>query len=110
DEACSMVTVPEPVSALDISPDGKLLAIRGATRMFLWSLAERKLLRTVSASAPEWFEFSPDGKKLACFNGRALSMWDVATGLELNPRAGHAAEVEHVVCSPTGNILASTDR
>jgi WD40 repeat protein len=109
EEASIKVAAQEPVHDFAISADGKLLAVRGDSRMFLWSVPE-KLSRTIPAPASEWFGFSPDSKELACFNGRALSVWDVATGNELNPRPGHAAPVEHVVFSPSGRILASTDR
>jgi WD40 repeat protein len=94
----------------DISPDGKLVAVKSHTGISLWSLPERKLLKSMAASAPEWLAFSPDGKKLACFNGRVLSMWDVATGRELNARPGHADAVEHAIFSPEGKILVSADR
>jgi WD40 repeat protein len=103
-------TVDEPIDFLDDSPDGTLLAVRGEKRIYLWSRTDGKLLHTLTPSAIAWYGFTRDGRRLASFNGRVLSMWDVATGQELTHREGHEAEVEHVAFSPTGKLLASTDR
>jgi WD40 repeat protein len=99
-----------PGDLIDISSDGKLVAVKSNAGVSLWSVAARKLLKTMAASVSEWLSFSPDCKKLACFNGSAISMWDIASGRELNPRPGHAAALEEVVFSPDGKILASADR
>jgi WD40 repeat protein len=108
DEGSITVSVDEPIYNFEVSPDGTLLAVKGDNRIFLWSVAEHKLLRTLAANAPLWLGFSPDGTKLACFNGYALSLWDVGTGRELNPRPGHAAVVDLVAFAPDGKVLASS--
>jgi WD40 repeat protein len=100
----------EPIDEFEISSDCKLLAAKSRNRIFLWSLPERKLLRSLVAPEPRWFGFSPDGKKLASSDDGAISMWDVATGQELNPRPGHVSDVNHLAFSPDGKILASTER
>jgi WD40 repeat protein len=68
---------------VDISPDGKVVAIAGA-RLRLWDLAGRKLISEVPAPdiyAPHKVRFSPDGKHLGClYWDNQVCVLDRATG------------------------------
>ena len=76
---------PPVISALDYSPDGKLLAVGGFHEVLLWKAdGSERLARLVGLSERiESVKFSPDGTKLAVTGGNPARMgevqvWDVA--------------------------------
>jgi YVTN family beta-propeller protein len=88
-----------PVHGLDISPDGKTLAIssRAANALFFYSLPDVKFLGFVPAptvegaefpnngSDPSWVTFTPDSKTLymSCSAGDVVAVIDVKTMKEV---------------------------
>lgn len=69
-------------SAVEFSPDGKLLAT-GYSPIQLWDAATGKRVRTISGTygAQLCLAFSPDGKRLAATGlAGTLQLWDVPTG------------------------------
>lgn len=85
---------PEYMSALAVSPDGKLIAaVSGTGRnnaIQFYDLATQRQLRTLTHNDTTAIAFSPDGKLLASVGheeehasstlGYAIRLWDVATG------------------------------
>src|SRR5262249_43756494 len=79
------IHVPHKAYCLQISPDGKYLAIGGydmSTRRgvaSLWDYAKGTLLASVRehTNSIEWISFSPDGKFLATADRNSLSIWNV---------------------------------
>lgn len=71
------------VDDLDLSPDGKVLALAGS-QLRLWNLDERKELpRLLHPESPSvnHVRFSPDDQYLAClYFDRQLVIWDWAKG------------------------------
>ncbi|MFO0872218.1 MAG: hypothetical protein U0935_25100, partial [Pirellulales bacterium] len=74
------------ITALDISPDGRLLATAGAEGVIkLWSTETRQPLRRL-AGLPQagqrttWLEFSPDNRWLVAATGSVVQLWDVERG------------------------------
>jgi WD40 repeat protein len=97
-----------PVSAVALSPDGKVLA-SGGENIRLWDPATGKQIRQIG-SACTALAFSPDGKQLASVSGRSKSVqvWDAASGKELFKLDGPRL-LRAVVFSPDGKHLASGD-
>jgi WD40 repeat protein len=99
------------VTAVALSPDGKLLAIGGSERVVL-------VLRTESGSevarlSPDVVShlavrFSPDGALLATASddGRAR-LWDTGTWKQIRALEGHDSAVRCLAFSPDGKRLAT---
>ena len=77
---------PPVITALDFSPDGRLLAVGGFHEVLLWTAdGSERVARLVGlAERIESVRFSPDGQRLAVAGGLPCRMgevqiWDVAT-------------------------------
>lgn len=106
------------VNYLAVSPNGKMLATcssggaRGALR--LWDMSTGQKLFDL----PEEMKdlrfclpvFSPDGNKLFVSSGCAIRCWDLQSRKEANRLDEHEYEVNHVVFSPDGKMLATADK
>ncbi len=82
-----------PVTVLEFSPDGELLAGSGRGRkIWTWDVKSGELQQEFMGhrSWVEELKFAPDGKVLAS-GGQdgAVYQWDLATGERLNPEVGH---------------------
>ena len=111
-------TKPAAITALDVSPDGALIALSGVNETLLLDASaaargERIVVRRLIglASRIESIRFSPDGKQLAVVGGLPgelgeLQVWDVATGELLLSRNATAETLSGVAWSPDGASLA----
>lgn len=109
---------PATITALDVSPDGALVALSGVNETLLLNATaaargERVIVRRLIglASRIESIRFSPDGKQLAVVGGQPgeqgeLQVWDVATGELLLSRNATADTLSGVAWSPDGTSLA----
>ena len=109
---------PATITALDVSPDGTLIAISGVNETLLLDAAaaargERVVVRRLIglASRIESLRFSPDGKQLAVVGGLPgelgeLQVWDVASGKLLLSRNATAETLSGVAWSPDGQSIA----
>ena len=104
-------TYPEPLRALDLSPDGQVLAIASTVgNVTLWDVAGGKLLHTLSEPQidVQWLRFSPDGQTLACNAGGQVRLWDVQTA-RLTRAFGNVADSRSLcgTFSADGRLLVS---
>ncbi|GAA4931484.1 DNA-binding beta-propeller fold protein YncE [Nonomuraea thailandensis] len=111
---------PDAVTAVALSPDGKLLAVGSGDydnqgQVQFWDPATRQpvgdpLTGTQPVNA---VAFSPDGKLLAVGSGGSddqgqVRLWDPATRRPIgDPLTGHNQKVNAVAFSPDGKLLAS---
>jgi WD40 repeat protein len=100
------------VSAVALSPDGKILAchsVDGTIRLLgVETGKEVRRIEVRQSRRARALAFSPDGKTLACdAGGDFVRLWDTATGQELFPRAGHDETVGAVAISTDGRVIAS---
>jgi WD40 repeat protein len=77
---------------LDISPDGKLLALRSAARVDVWSVERGRRLGSIESQEARvrGLAFRPDGQRLAIGFAGAIRVWDpqtrsVVRSLKLRP-------------------------
>jgi len=101
------------ITALTISPDGKLLASASADRTVrLWRLPDGQISRTLDnhTNFVVSLGISPDGGILASGSAdKTVRLWRLPEGELVKTLAGHAGEVGAVAFSPDGYLLASGD-
>lgn len=108
------VAVVSPVSSVQFSPDGKLLAVGGYQEVRLVEPGTGKTLATLSGHADyvRSIAFSPDGKYLAAAGGLPqrggeIKIWDVATHALVRTLLGHKDCIYSVAWSQDGKLIAS---
>lgn len=109
-----------PVSTIDFSPDGSLLAVgfdNGRVRLFRVAelltgnnLAEPKPLEEIKAHTfrVTRVRFSPDGSLLATASwDRTANIWKVADGTRVRSLGGFILALTEVVFSPDGRYISA---
>jgi RNA polymerase sigma factor (sigma-70 family) len=101
--------------AVDLSPDGKTLAVRDDKYLYFCDAATGKELRKLNYMTPAggsrsptgWIAFTPDGKQVAVtLLGHAVQLVDVATCKVIRTFAPDAA-ARACVFSPDGKLMAA---
>jgi WD40 repeat protein len=111
----TLVKHSDRVSAIAVSPDGRLLASGGWDQTIVfWEVQTGKLLRVLQAGDEvSAIAFSPNGKTLASGHvGRTIRLWDVQNGQVLkilNTGLRGGGWITSIAFSPNGKILASSE-
>ena len=99
--------------AVDLSPDGKILASGSSFGIELWDVetgVQRAALSVAEGvRGVETLDFSPDGRTLAAglLWDHVVQLWDVATTTRIASLKGHRDRVASVSFSPDGRTVAS---
>jgi WD40 repeat protein len=105
------------VTALDFSPDGKLLATGGGEpsrggEIKIWNTADGALVKAFKephSDVVNCVDFSPDGTQLAsCGADRFVKVWNVADAKFIRSFEGHTHHVLGVAWRADGRLLASS--
>ena len=96
--------------ALVFSPDGRNLAFRYGSRIFVWDFeADRLIPSTDGHKSPVMpVAFSDDGKLLASASYSDMILWDVAQCKQLHAWKGHDSRIGCLAFSRDGKTLIST--
>jgi WD40 repeat protein len=104
------------VTALDFSPDGRLLATGGGVpsrsgELRLWDVETGSLVREITephSDAVLCLQFSPDGRQIASGAAdRFTKVFDVETGMFVKSFEGHGQHVLGVSWRADGRVLAT---
>jgi WD40 repeat protein len=104
-------TIPEPISNLIISNDGKIIAGITKERIIkVWDVSSGNLLTAISGFGPiiESIDFNQEGTILAAGCADAtIKTIDIASGSLINTFLGHSEPVTTVDISEDGSIMVS---
>ncbi len=93
---------------LNVSPDGRLVAVVCGSKVFVWDVAERSKLTEFAghSAGVQTVNFSPDSKLCvsSARDGKAI-VWDAATGAARFAITGVGADVAESLFTPDGAHL-----
>ena len=75
-----LISTPERMSILALSPDGRFAAGAGEADVYIWRLSDLTLMGTVSGASTNGLEFSADGRTLYGVNWDGVYGWQVPDG------------------------------
>jgi WD40 repeat protein/predicted Ser/Thr protein kinase len=116
DESLRLHRYPDPIGAVAVSKDGKLLAVQtGGDKVALWALTAHPpvTVTEVADAGLKALAFSPDDRLLAVAGRNArgeptVDLWDMQAR-ELGSTLSHSAPVRSLAFSPDGKLLATFD-
>lgn len=102
----------EPVSAIAVSVDNRLLAAAEGGRLNVWALAPTRPLHTlpINGARTPAMAFAPDEGRLAVASADGnITLWDMQDGRRVAQWRGHTQRISAIAWSPDGRRLATAD-
>jgi WD40 repeat protein/serine/threonine protein kinase len=100
-----------PISSVNFSSDGALLAWASLAWVTLWEVASRRKVRMLGEEKVNSMAFSPDGVMLGTkselLRNSYVKLWDVASGREVQTLFSSSNKVKSIAFSSNGALLAS---
>jgi RNA polymerase sigma factor (sigma-70 family) len=99
-----------PVTSLNISPDGRLLAGISGAQLRVWDLTSSNELTTADTGhrdAPSKIAVTPDGLVVTAGDDHTMRVWESTTGKQLRKMA-HGNWIRDIAVSPDGTKLVSS--
>jgi len=95
---------------VQLSPDGRSVAVALFSRLEIWDARTRRLLRSVKpAGGVDTARFSPDGRLIALSNANGAQVWSTADWRPVTRTfAGHAGAIYWVTISRDNRTLATS--
>jgi WD40 repeat protein len=102
-----------PISMVQFSPDGTLLAIGTGrllqdSRVRIWDLTSKTVIAELRTDNP-WFIFSSDGKTILIAQENTAILYDLKTFQPVYTFHGHSNVLDGMAFSPDGRYLATQD-
>jgi len=101
----------EEVRSCAVSPDNKIVAAPGKSKVFLWKIATGEALESLRGGHEgevAQLVFSPDSKQLAIGGEDAtIRIWDISTSQEVRKLEGHKEEITSMLFSKDGKQLVT---
>ena len=98
---------PGAITHIAFSPDGNTIATAsGDGTMQWWDAHTGEKRKTFIGHTPHAVKYSPDGKMLIIKTGKEAQVQDAATNEYLHTLKGNSYNIEHIVFSPKGDIIA----
>jgi WD40 repeat protein len=98
------------VSAISVSPDGKMLASGSDDmKIRIWNIQDGKLIRTLDRHEGPIYglAFSSDGQTLASSSWDGVRIWGMADGVEIRRLLEQEGQVGDIAFSPDGLLMAT---
>ncbi|HEV8177077.1 MAG TPA: adenylate/guanylate cyclase domain-containing protein [Gemmatimonadales bacterium] len=96
---------------IEISPDGRVLAVAYDRTVELWDVPHRRKIASLKHRDPVgWLAFSPDSRSLAATGPaetNSVGIWNVVTRREVAVMEGAPPGADCIGFSPNGKILAT---
>lgn len=105
-----------PLIAMDISPDGRVLASASGftdTQIQIWDTATGGLLKRLEGHTASVIDmaFTRDGRRLISAGAdQTIRFWETNTWTETQVLRGHTHEVWAIATSEAAHLIASTDK
>ena len=95
------------ITRIAYSPDDNTIATAsGDGTMHLWDAHTGEKRKTFIGHTSHSVKYSPDGKTLLILIGKEVQLRDAATDEYLHTLKGNSYNIEHIVFSPKGDIIA----
>jgi hypothetical protein len=96
------------VRSLTVTPDGKLLLSSSQDQTIkMWTLADRREVRSIPASYTTYLAVTPDGRTLVASADTFIKVLDLASGRELRSFKAHTNSIYGVVITPDGRSVVT---